>query len=583
MRVEAVSINQVFLNTIVLKIPFFQRGYVWEEENWKRFFDDVVNGVTNDEGDVPETYFLGSIILKDAGFVNGVQQFDVIDGQQRLTTIVMFMKALYLALQHNEMFLSGFMQMSLTGERKPILIANYNDFAVYNQILELDTLRTEPIVANNRLASAFAYFANRILKVAHPTDGSEPVGLASLLTSVMNCVRLVSIEVQAGENAQKIFETINCTGIRLTTGEMLKNYLFDESDRGTYERTWKPVFEQNNRNYWEKDMVNGRVQSSHIENFFYRYMLIKMQDPEIKRGLTAYEVKSFRQKDGLFEKFRRLISKFNINKDDAVNEIVSYAKLYSETFKADTLDTPVIRYNGVERLACLMFIQDFWTAVPYILYILKTVDSKKERDSLFAYLECYLIRRIICKSKNNNYSDMFSENLIGQGVNTCAAFRAYVNDRGARGTLLMPSDEEVVAAVCSNDLKGVAETILYMLESRMNLHFTESDRDNSFNAFVKEQIMPEKADPTNWPLMNGETLEERQTIAKTLGNFVLLREKLTRCPKTASWAKKRVAMQPKCQDMSLFNFWGLQNWTEDVIRERNKWLAGKIIETWTIN
>lgn len=580
MKVEAISINQVFLNTRVLKIPFFQRGYVWGEANWKRFFDDIVNGATNVAGDVPETYFLGSIILKDAGFVNGAQQFDVIDGQQRLTTIVMFMKALYLALQRNDIFLSGFMQMSLTGERKPILVANYNDLGVYNQILELETLRTEPIVLNNRLALAFSYFAKRILEAAHPTDGSEPVALAALLSSVMNCVRLVSIEVQAGENAQKIFETINCTGIRLTTGEMLKNYLFDEGDRLTYENTWKPVFEQGNRKYWEGEMVNGRIQGTHIENFFYRYMLIKMQEPAIKSGLTSQEVKSYRQKDGLFEKFRQLIIKFNINKDAAVNEIVSYARLYADTFKADTLDVPAIRYNGVERLACLMFIQDFWTAVPYILYILKTVDSKRERDSLFAYLESYLIRRIICKSKNNNYSDMFSENLIGQGINTCSDFKAYVNDSSARGTLLMPSDEDVVAAVCNNDLKGVAETILYMLESRINQHFTESERDNSFNAFVKEQIMPEKEDLNNWPLMNGETPEDRQAIAKTLGNFILLREKLARCPKTASWTQKRAAMESRCQEMSLFKFFALPDWTEDVIRQRNQWLSRLILEAW---
>ena len=91
MKVEAISINQVFLNNRVLKIPFFQRGYVWTEENWQRFFDDIANGASLLESENPETHFLGSIILKDAGYKSGFHQFDVIDGQQRLTTIVMFM------------------------------------------------------------------------------------------------------------------------------------------------------------------------------------------------------------------------------------------------------------------------------------------------------------------------------------------------------------------------------------------------------------------------------------------------------------------------------------------------------------
>ena len=582
MKVEAISINQVFLNNRVLKIPFFQRGYVWNEANWKRFFDDMAHVASLPESETPEKYFLGSIILKDAGYKSGFHQFDVIDGQQRLTTIVMFMKALYLALGRNDIFRNGFMQMSLTGENKPILMPNYNDLRVYNEIMELEALKTEPIVADNRLALAFSYFAKRILSAANPTDGNAPISLASLLNSVINYVRLVSIEVQEGENAQKIFETINCTGIKLTTGEMLKNYLFDEEDRDAYERTWKPVFERDNQGYWEGEMVNGRIAGSHIENFFYRYMLIKMQEPAIKSGLTQNEIKSFRQKEGLFEKFRHLIGKFGILKADAINEIVSYAKLYADTFKAGILDETVMRFNGVERLAYLMFIQDFWTPVPYILFILKNVESKRERDAIFSYLESYLMRRIVCKSKNNNYSDMFSENLIGQRVCTLDALKAYVNDASARGTLLMPSDEEVIEAVMNNDLKRDAQTVLYMLESKMNDRFADSDRDNSCNVFVKEQIMPEKVD-ANWPLGSGVTEDEHQGLAKTLGNFILLREKLKKCHKSAPWMQKKVAMKPKCEEMELFKCVqnGLTAWTEETIRTRNQWLAGKILDVWS--
>lgn len=135
MDVKAVSINQVFLGNRILKIPFFQRGYVWNESNWKQFFDDLTNiaGLINEKG-VPEVYFLGSIIIKDAGR-KGKQQFDVIDGQQRLTTIVLFMKALCLALNRNDLFNSYFMQTSLFDEIKPILITNYNNQQVYNKII----------------------------------------------------------------------------------------------------------------------------------------------------------------------------------------------------------------------------------------------------------------------------------------------------------------------------------------------------------------------------------------------------------------------------------------------------------------
>ena len=581
MKVEAVSINQVFLNNRILKIPFFQRGYVWEKKNWEQFFNDIANVASMEENEMPEKYFLGSIILKDAGFKSGSQQYDVIDGQQRLTTIVMFMKALYLALGRNDLFNIAFMQMSLTGETKPILITNYNDQYVYNEIVNRDSISLEPIVNNNRLAEAFAYFAGRIIDARNPVDGSAPITPAALLQAVINYVRLVAIEVQEGENAQKIFETINCAGIKLTTGEMLKNFLFSEDRKDDYERIWKPVFENRNRSYWEGEMVNGRIQDSHIENFFYRYMLIKMQEPAIKSGLTVNETKAFRQKDGLFEKFRHMINKFGITKESAINEIVDYARLYLNTFKKDILDDTAVQYGGIERLVYFMYAMDSWTMTPYILYILRNVESDNEKTRLFHYMENYLVRRTICKSKNNNYSDMFSENLIGQNINTYEGFKAYVNDAANRGALLMPSDEDVVKAVKENDLKRDALTILYLLESKLNDTFQSSERDNSYNTFVREQVMPERADD-NWPLGLGYNPEQRKDIAKTLGNFVILREKLKSKAKSAKWTEKRNAMRAGVVDLSLFQAIenNLPSWDETTIEERNKWIAGKVLDAW---
>ena len=229
-----------------------------------------------------------------------------------------------------------------------------------------------------------------------------------------------------------------------------------------------------------------------------------------------------------------------------------------------------------------MYTQDFWTPVPYILYILKNVESKRERDNIFSYMETYLMRRLICKSKNNSYSDMFSENLIGQGVNTFETFKAYVNDSVARGTLLMPSDEEVLEAVKHNDLKRDAQVILYMLESRLNEAFSTSSHDNCFNIFVKEQILPEKAD-ANWPLGAGVTEEQRSDLAKTLGNFIILREKLQSRAKKAAWLDKKAAMKPKSEELYLFKCVqnGLRTWDEMVIEERNAWLADKILDAWS--
>lgn len=141
----------------------------------------------------------------------------------------------------------------------------------------------------------------------------------------------------------------------------------------------------------------------------------------------------------------------------------------------------------------------------------------------------------------------------------------------------MPSDEDVVKAVKENDLKRDALTILYLLESKVNDTFQSSERDNSYNTFVREQVMPERADD-NWPLGLGYNPEQRKDIAKTLGNFVILREKLKSKAKSAKWTEKRNAMRAGVVDLSLFQAIenNLPSWDETTIEERNKWIAGKV-------
>ena len=141
MKVEEVSINSVFLTNRTLKIPYFQRAYVWEEPNWEKFYNDVAEIALvlkeNEEQGLdgePEIYFMGSIILKKGKSAN---LLEVIDGQQRLSTIVLFMKALYLSIERNDRFNSEFMKNDIAsgGNSEPILVPNHNDRLIYEEIV----------------------------------------------------------------------------------------------------------------------------------------------------------------------------------------------------------------------------------------------------------------------------------------------------------------------------------------------------------------------------------------------------------------------------------------------------------------
>ena len=116
MEARTISINGVIQRNTLLRIPYFQRRYVWGEEDWKRFAIDMESTLDSDR-----CYFLGAIILKEEPVTmldrrNGIAKRQlVIDGQQRLTTLSIFMKVLHMMVGKNEDFVN---QLLLADEVK---------------------------------------------------------------------------------------------------------------------------------------------------------------------------------------------------------------------------------------------------------------------------------------------------------------------------------------------------------------------------------------------------------------------------------------------------------------------------------
>lgn len=243
MQANTVKIQEVFQSNIVLKIPYFQRSYVWDEGNWERFLSDML--------DLPETndnYFLGSVILKKAGTNDfGYEQFDVVDGQQRLTTLVIFSKILYLLAGKDDKFRNKFLQDDTV---VPVLQPNRKDASVFNAIVKLDGIGNE-LPGKGRVKEAYEYFLSKLREPNIKDKANE------LIRFMNNHVNLVRITVEEQENEQQIFDTINSLGQDLTTGELLKNYLFNDSNVDFYDNKWAPTFEKggSDYNYWTDQLT----------------------------------------------------------------------------------------------------------------------------------------------------------------------------------------------------------------------------------------------------------------------------------------------------------------------------------------
>lgn len=556
----------------ILEVPYYQRSYVWKEEQWSRFLSDM-EYITSTGKD----YFLGSIILKQQP--TGISQFDkqsIIDGQQRFTTFAIFFKCLCLKTDDMETFDNKFtVRDRKTKTRLLAICHSINDRKDFKAIMRLEEDCQYSSETRSNIINCYNYFQKNI----NPNKLDIDV--------LLNHVIFIGISLQQGEDEQVIFDTINSLGVRLTTGELLKNYFFTESTREEYEELWMPIFEKDRElaNYWDTEIVTGRLKRANIDFFFTAYLNIKIQDTTIK--VSADHKIRYRRSEGLFNNYKDLITTYNLNKKDMIYDILEYALIYHDNINPEIAKGDIPGTPGIERINFLVFVLECTAIVPYVLYLLKNVQDKEELNSMFAYIESYILRRLICKSDNKNYSDLFSEILILRQIRTLESLKDYIENRNEGQALVLPSNKQVLNA-CGHlkysNKKALA--ILYLLETVIRDANPHATKLYSFERYTLEHIMP-KSWKDNWPMYKDYTEDERENAISSIGNLAMLPSKLNTSISNASWMDKKNGKGKnlglsKCAAgiESLVDVIVKPMWNEDTIFERTNWIAKKVNEIW---
>lgn len=564
-----------------LSIPFFQRAYVWKEEQWERLIDDM-KFVSRTR----KPYFMGSIILKEERGLQGqIIGHTIIDGQQRLTTFAIFYKVFCLITNQTMWFNQVFRRL----DGSLVIEHNYNTKKDFERILNLTVLEDIPIDANsNNVIKAYNFFKNEIAE-ALSNENNDILDLNTL----PNLLTFVVINLDANEDEQQIFDTINSLGVTLTTGELLKNYFYNKSSLSLYETTWKPVFENDAEclSYWNKEYSTGRARRNNLEVFFYSFLQIKLQDSQLK---VSTEDKAYLGRyENLFNNYKNFISKYNVDKLNFVSEILDYAKIYKENLDFNKIDkdngddTP--SEYGIERINTIIYGMEANTIIPYILYLLKNVTILDERNAIFRKVESYLMRRYICQASNKNYNRLFSENLIGNNILSANDLDAYFNSfrEGQQSTMAIPTNDEVIEAFKTSKLYNKQATcILYLLESALRDASRIGTNLKPLEGYTLEHLMPKKwRNNWNYPTNNSE--EERDRILLTLGNLAIIPQPLNSSIRDSDWSIKLNGKNTKTG--LLINAAGLitmqdvlnkADWNEGTIGERAENLVELALTIW---
>ena len=432
------TISGVFNGSRLLEIPFYQRAYVWGEEQWERFLGDM-EFVTASK----RPYFLGSIILKQASSGNTWSEVSevrtVIDGQQRLTTMVIFFKALCAKNGTNNLFERDFVLE--TGD----VALRHGKYDRQDFEKVVSATGCEPLEGSSAIVLAYNYF----LKNIDPEKVDR--------NTIKSNVQFVCIDLTEGEDEQQIFDTINSLGVRLTTAELLKNYFFNRENEQAFKECWEDVFEPTaeKREYWEQEIVTGRIKRTLVDLFFDAFLQILVQDK--RRGVTTEDKLFYSRTSNLFQSYKDFIGRYcNGDKVEILDNMKAYAEAFESTFDPGYCDADIPSASGVERLNVLIFGLKNSTLIPYVLYVRKNAESSSEESKIYALLESYIVRRMLVQATTKNYNRLFTSLILNE-VKDAEALRKAL-EANDEATTYMPGDAEVRAAF--------EESCLYNLQSK---------------------------------------------------------------------------------------------------------------------
>lgn len=462
-------------------IPVFQRNYSWSTGQCKQLIDDIL--LTNKEN---YKHFIGNMIcqrvVNNSTYVN---ENIIIDGQQRITTLFLFVKAIKdlsddrddIEQLNNFLFLNN-------NEKK--LFLNIEDDKNYAELLK-DNF--EEINIQSPIYINYHYFKTTINDLLI----KKTYVIKDFLRFISNLV-FVKIHIDDNDDAQTIFERINSTGLDLSTADLVRNFLLMTNYN---EKLYK--------DYWYK--IEKLLGVSKVSEFIHCYLIFK-----VSRSVSEKKVYSV---------FKEYLSCNNWKKEDILYEMNEFSKYYS--YLIQIKDFPNKKINKVIKDIHLMNQKTCFPFIFHLLndYFLKVIDD----DILLNCLEIirnYIIRRILVDKALKNLNKFFSN--LYEKIFTSKEFKQKYYDAMASyfiqviTTDRFPSDLEVTKALQINNLyanKTLCKFIFFELE-----HHNSNERIEDTNITI-EHIMPQNL-TEDWKKYLGENYRvTHELYLHTIGNLSL--------------------------------------------------------------
>lgn len=605
-------------------VPFYQRAYVWnQEDQWSRLWSDIQEKAEARLSGLPATpHFMGAVVLdpQDRKKLIGVERVHIIDGQQRFTTIQFALAALSIMLRswgHTDVLpvveacLRNSDERNMRNKKSEIFKVwpTFYDRKAYIQAIhttKLDDLRVsfpEHFTQQKSLKkigvrhppalAAIWYFATQMDAWLPKTGKPGPESAEALASAILEDLVVISITLDAEDDAQVIFETLNGHGVELTATDLIRNYVFlrAEAEAADAEKLYQEQWRRYESDGWKQDERRGRLVRSRVEWFIQTVLQAEMRD-DIDQGRIYAEYQRYARKD-------------NLTASAQLTTLASYADAYESLLDGDE-GKPIGRFG--KRYAAW----DASTTYVLALAIARSGGSEQEQDAMLGMLGSYLVRRAICGLTNKNYNKVFLQllkNLKGNPLTSESLRDAVVAFTGE--ATRFPKDDEFRSAILRSPMypgrldAPKMRSVLVELENALRTERTEEPVAPALANLDIDHMIPQEW-PAHWPLKDGtsataqelaqaqtaqwvdekkltdrqKALLAREAAIPTFGNLTLLHYGTNRAAKNREFGIKRELFLQHSNLHLNREMLVADRWDEDSILKRAEDISRHALRIW---
>ena len=535
-------------------IPVYQRNYTWTAaKEVRQFLDDFENVLTGEY----KNHFLGIMIYLDKTIDFSTREFSVIDGQQRLTTTFLTLYAIKGLLTKEKMWdsiakLEGqFLTNPFASEKikyklKPLV----SDDEVYQRIIEneLDKITNR----NSNVYKNYTYIMKRLENMLdkHPIND---------ILMALNRLYIVCVPLSKDDNAQKIFESINATGVKLTASDLIRNFLLmdmpSEQQEKLYKKYWK---------YLEDILTND---SKKLEAFF-RFFLAA-QTKVLPNKTVVYKV--------FMDWFHAKAKEAGV--EEIFKEIVVYADCYHAIYKKELQEMDLsIRYSLKEFRRILSDMPAPLLMELYHLYNQGFITGEQLND-MISSINSYLMRRALCNLDTSSISRLFPSLLKDILVDCDGDYSQIVEllhknlvSKNIGNAMFMPSDVQLEEAILNANMYSIRFSVRIFLDK---LEHHDNPAPVDLGSLSIEHIMPQT--PTEkWYVELGIDEETYQRHVHRLGNLTLAAKKDNSTMRNEVWEYKNQILSGTSHLKLNEELLTIEQWNIEAINQRTVELIDKI-------